>query len=169
LLKLTQKLIRLLLRRRSRILIKKLILFIIGLSVLALAVFGLLKLAGHPLIEGSRAGFKSRLDIILNNLAGSISPQRSYPLTTVDMEASLKTYLVVPFGAFHQDDWKWFWNLLYGTIEEDSGAWPKRKRQRSREEIQNSLAYYYSQPFGAFGDQQWTSFWQYVLKGKVFN
>jgi len=143
-------------------------LFIIGSSILALAIFGLLKLAGHPAIEGSREGARSRLDIILNNLAGSISPQRSYPLTTIEMEASLKTYLAVPFRDFHQDDWKWFWNLLYGTIEEDTGTWPKRKRQRSREEIQNSLAYYYSQPFGAFGDQQWATFWQRILKGKVF-
>ena len=142
--------------------------FIIGSSVLALAVFGLVKLAGHPAIEGSREGFRSRAGLILNNLAGSISPQRPSPLTTVEMEASLKTYLAVPFRAFHQEDWNEFWNLLYGTIEEDTGTWPKWKRQRSREEIQNNLAYYYSQPFGAFGDQQWATFWQQILKGKVF-
>lgn len=150
-------------------LIKKLILLIIGLGVLTLMLFGLLKIAGHPAIEDSRESFKTRLDIVLNNFVGSISPQRSYPLTTLEMEESLKTYLAVPFRDFNQDNWKWFWNLLYGSIEEDTGTWPKRKRQLTREEIQNSLAYYYSQPFGGFGDQQWAIFWQRILKRKVFN
>ena len=140
---------------------------VIALTILALAVFVLLQAARHPKINNLRTAFKQKYDIVFDNLADSISPQRNQPLTTIELEESLKANLAVPFAGFSQDDWQWFWQLCYGSFAQDSGGWPKRKSQLSRQEVQNILADNYNS-FGRFTEQQWNIFWQHVLKGRVF-
>lgn len=140
---------------------------VIALAILALAVFVLLQTARHPKINNLRAAFKQKSDIVFDNLEDSVSPQRRQPLTTIELEETLKLNLPVPFTGFNQDDWQWFWQLCYGAFTQDSGDWPKRKSQLSRQEIQNILSDSYK-PFERFSEQQWNIFWQHVLKGRVF-
>lgn len=148
--------------------LKKVIGLIIGFAILAVAIIGLSKIVSHPTVDTSRTNFKMSLDVFLSNAIGSISPERSTPISTLDLEESLRTYVPVPFREFTEMNWRWFWKLMYGRVEEDWGGWPKRKRQRDRIEVQNTLVDYYWRPFGSFREQQWASFWQFVLKGRIF-
>jgi len=149
-------------------LLKKIIFVTIGLTILAFMIVGLLRLAHHPTLEDSRATMDNKLSILLNNLAGSIAPERTPPISTLDLEESLRTYVPTPFTRFTEDDWTWFWQLMYKRVEEDTDSWPRRKRQLAREEIQEILMNYYPRPFSSFKDQQWASFWKFVLKGRIF-
>lgn len=148
--------------------LKKLIGLIVGVAILAVAIISLSKIANHPTIGASRANLKMSLDVFFGNLTGSISPGRSTPISTLALEESLRTYVPLPFREFTEENWRWFWKLMYGRIEEDWGGWPKRKRQLTKIEVQDTLIGYYQRPFGSFGDQQWASFWQFVLKDRIF-
>lgn len=149
-------------------LLKKAILFIIGPLLVIFAVFGLLKLAGHPKTEELRIEFKDRLVALYKDLFRTAVLSRRRPLTTIALEENLKVNLPVPFANFSQEDWQWFWDLMYGSFRKDANGWPERKRQLTRQEIQGELASYYFQPFGLFKERQWGIFWQHILKGKVF-
>lgn len=147
--------------------LEKVIALIIGLAIVAAAVFGLLQASRHPKTDEARNTFRDKSDILLGNLADSVSPLRKPPLTTIELEENLKSNLPVPFARFGQEDWDWFWNLLYARFTDDSGGWPKRKKQLTKYEIQSTLADSY-QPFDRFTERQWNIFWQYILKGRVF-
>ncbi len=146
---------------------KKLISLIIGLTVIACVIFALLTAVNHPKINQLRTDLKYKTAVFFNNVRESVSPQRRHPLTTLELEESLKVSLPVPFVKFNQEDWDWFWQLMYGRFTIDSSGWPKRKGQLTKQEIQDSLAYCYPRPFGNFRQKQWNIFWQQVLKGKV--
>ena len=147
---------------------KKVVSVIIGLAVIVFGVFALLKAAKDPKINQLRTDLKDKTAIFFDNLREDISPQRRHPLTTIELEESLKVSLPVPFAEFNQEDWNWFWELLYGRFTVDSNGWPKRKRQSTRQEIQNILIDYYYRPFSSFRQRQWDIFWQRILRGKVF-
>lgn len=148
--------------------LKKLIGLIVGFAILAVAIISLSKLGHHRRIDASRANLEMSLGVFLGNLSGSIRPERSAPISTLDLEENLRTYVPLPFREFTEEDWRWFWKLMYGRIEEDWGGWPKRKRQLTRMEVQDALIDYYWRPFGSFDDQQWAKFWQSILKDRIF-
>jgi len=136
--------------------------------ILGVLVFVCLQVAKHPRLEEIRTAFKDRIATGYNNLRDSIGTSRSPLLTTLELEENLRSNLRVPFASFNQDDWGWFWHLLYDKVTEDSSEWPRRRVQRTKQEIQDILADYYYQPFGSFREKQWEIFWQHILKGRVF-
>ena len=149
--------------------VKKTVLNIItGGVILGVLIFACLQAAKHPELEKIRTAFKDKIRIGYNNLRDSMVTSRRRPLSTMELEEYLKSNLAVPFANFSQDDWEWFWQLLYAKVTDDSSGWPKRKVQRTRQEIQDILTDYYYQPFGFFKEEQWRIFWQDILKGRVF-
>lgn len=142
--------------------------FIISLVILGLVVFFSLQLAKHPKTAKMRDVLTDRAAASYDSLRDSITISRRAPISTIELEENLKVNLPAPFISFSQEDWKWFWHLLYGKFTQDSAEWPRTKRQLTREEVQNELTVYYSTPFASFGEREWTIFWQDILKGKVF-
>jgi len=147
---------------------KRIVLPIIGFALVIFVIFALLEIAKHPATERLRRGFKDKSAVLFDSLSEDISQPVRRPLTTIELEANLKVNLPVPFKKFNEEDWEWFWDLLYGEYPVDSSGWPKKMRQLSKQEIQDILVDYYAQPFGFFQQKQWGIFWQYILKGKVF-
>ncbi|MCQ9208885.1 MAG: hypothetical protein NG712_05875 [Omnitrophica bacterium] len=145
------------------------ILAIISWTVLlGLVAFVVLQTGEDSKMARLRSNFEGGSDTFFANLSDVVSPLRTHPLTTVELEENLKVILPLPFKKFNQNDWEWFWNLLYGRFPQDSGGCMRRERQLSRQEIQETLSIHYYQPFSSFKEQQWKLFWQHGLKGKVF-
>ena len=148
--------------------VKKVVSFIISIAVWTSLIFVLFKLSKSSILTESRVLLKDKVAILLSNVSNFISPSRRPPVTTIELEQNLKNSLSLPFDDFSENDWKWFWRLLYERFPVDSQGWPKRKRQLTRQEIEGVLTDYYYQPFGSFKQQQWDIFWEYILKGQVF-
>ena len=147
---------------------KKTVSLIVGWAIIGVVAFVFLQAAKHPRLGRIRTAFKDKAAIISDNLLDSVAASRRPPLTTIELEENLKRNLSVPFASFNQDDWEWFWHLLYGKFTEESGEWPRRKKQLTKQEIQSMLAEYYYRPFSSFREKQWEIFWQHILKGRVF-
>lgn len=146
----------------------RLIIAIVCWLILGLVVYSLVQTGEHPTVQGARATLKNNSDTVLDNLVDFVFPKRRYPVTTIELEENLKSYLPVPFTKFTREDWGRFWHLLYDRFTQGQDRWPKRKRQLTKEEAQQALAEYYYQPFGSFNQRQWDIFWQHILKGRVF-
>lgn len=147
---------------------KKVVLAIIGWSILGFIFFYFLQVVEDPKVEIIRASLKDKALMIYNNFLESLAVSRKSSMTTVELEENLKHSLPIPFGSFSHNDWNWFWHLLYARFPEDSEGWPEKTSQLTRKEIEEELAYYYKKPFASFGQRQWDIFWQHILKGKVF-
>lgn len=147
---------------------RKTVLAVIAWVVLGLSVFTVMQLTKYVKTEELRSAFKDKITAVRDTILSNLAISRNPPLTTVDLEESLKLYVRVPFTNFSRDDWDYFWHLLYGKFPDDSNTWPRRKRQLTREEVESELADYYGAPFSYFSDSQWSVFWKNALRGKVF-
>ncbi|MFH1245261.1 MAG: hypothetical protein V1662_02130 [Candidatus Omnitrophota bacterium] len=145
---------------------KKLILSVVSLAVVAFLAYGLLEVAQHPASEGVRETLKEKALIYIENIRSVIWARRP-PISTLELEESIKNVLPNPFGEFTREDWNWFWHVLYGRYTVGSG-WPKPQRQLTQIEVEDMLIDSFPQPFGSFNDEQWAIFWQYGLKKRVF-
>ena len=148
--------------------LKRLILLVVSLGLFFLIIFVSLEMAQHPKIDKLRFDFKDKTGILLANLSEILAPPRRHPLSTLELEENLKLNLAVPFAKFTEDDWNWFWHLLYGRHVADLQGWPRRKRQLTKEEIENALVNYYYRPFGNFDQRKWQIFWRNTLKDLAF-
>lgn len=140
---------------------------IISLLIIGGLFLGVVQIAKSQRAEKVRTGLKDTLLDIYYSFKDNITTSRRPPLTTIDLEESLKASLREPFAFFTPQEWRWFWTLLYGKFLDES-RWPRTKRQLTREEVEYELSMAYKNPFGYFQDKQWDIFWQHILKGKVF-
>ncbi|UCB56666.1 MAG: hypothetical protein JSV30_05520 [Candidatus Omnitrophota bacterium] len=150
--------------------LKKIALVIVSWAILAVVACAFFRLARHPRLSRMRGTLKEKSETLGTNVFGEFSEEitRRPPISTIELEENLKVGLPVPFAKFSRTDWEEFWQVLYGKYEMDSGQWPRRKRQLSRQEVQTMLGIQYQQPFNSFTEEQWAIFWQRILKGKVF-
>ncbi|MBU2540594.1 MAG: hypothetical protein KJ593_01710 [Candidatus Omnitrophica bacterium] len=144
--------------------------------IIVVAVFGLLafKLVRSGGLDGLRTNIasdrqdlKTQFEIVRANTRDLISPLRKPPYSTLAPQATLAQMLPQAFAEFQEDDWRYFWELIYGVHETDdygSNYTPKRKRQLSIEEIKETLSYDYPEVFGRFNGQMWEEFWKVVFK-----
>jgi hypothetical protein len=147
---------------------KKAVLIIVGWAVLVTALLTCLQIAKHPGMRRLRENLKDKFTTIISNFSDRGLIWRRRPITTIDLEENLKVNLAVPFREFSEEDWDWFWELMYEKYPKEGVGWLKRKRQLDRQEIESILTNYYYQPFGSFREEQWGIFWQHILKGRVF-
>ncbi|MBN3039254.1 MAG: hypothetical protein JW869_07570 [Candidatus Omnitrophica bacterium] len=140
---------------------------LISLLIIGGIFFGMFFIAKSQKIERLRTSLKYVLEDIFYSFKESTFTSRRPPLTTIDLEESLKANLREPFGHFSPQEWRWFWNLIYGRHLDES-KWPRTTRQLTREEVEYELTVSYQNPFNYFQDEQWDIFWRHILKGKVF-
>ncbi len=141
---------------------------IIRITVLVLIGLSLVKLIQSPQFNELKFTLQNRCEIFYRNLKDSVFPARRTPINTIEFETRLKLSFPVPFTSFRQNDWEWFWHLLFGNFAVDADGWKGRRRQLTREEIEDTLKDSYPNPFAYFNQQQWNMLWNQVLKGRVF-
>lgn len=150
---------------------------IIGISaVILIAVFAVLvfKMVSSGDLDGLRGNFSDDFDdlrlrakIFKENTRDLISPPRKQPISSLIAQETLKQALKYPFADFEDEDWEYFWDLIYGVHETDDygvNYTPKRKRQLSIEEIQEILEYDYPKVFPRFSANSWEGFWKIVFQ-----
>jgi hypothetical protein len=99
---------------------------------------------------------------------GGPQQERQRPFSLMERETELKLYIGEPFRGFNTEDWKEFWQIIYGgyPIENPGkGGLPNKMRQLSQEEIASILIRKYPQPFSDFGQNHWKLFFD-ILKVK---
>ena|SRR3989338_2127684 len=112
------------------------------------------------------------INIRVDNFNRGFSPQRSRPITTLQIEEDLKMSVGPPFRDFQGSDWDKFWNLIYGLFPVDypeNERLPPRARQLTYPEMQEKLKKLYPSPFSYFQDEHWKQFWQIIFKKKSQN
>lgn len=98
--------------------------------------------------------------------AGS-KPQRKRPVALEQKETELKLYVGEPFRDFSSEDWKSFWDLVYGARPKDDPekpGLPRRVRQLTADEIAAELISLYPAPFVFFSEAHWESFFGIIFK-----
>ncbi len=106
--------------------------------------------------------------INIDNFFYGLNPERSRPVSTLEKETSLKSYVGEPFISFSKSDWDDFWNILYGVFPRDypdNERLPPKLRQLTTLEMEAELKKRYPSPFSYFQDSHWQQFWQ-ILFGK---
>lgn len=106
---------------------------------------------------------KYKLGIISHNINEDINPSRKVPVTVIDRQAKLEAFIPQVFENYTEQDWREFWNLIYGYQREGEGI-IKQKVYRSKEEIEDYLKYYYPDPFNFMQAQHWDYFWSLALR-----
>ncbi len=141
---------------------------LIGLTIVLFLIIGAVKFKNSSLYEISRQNFsnlieflKIKLKILKYNISEDISPSRKAPLTFLKKEEKLKLFLPDVFGSFSPQDWREFWDLIYGRKKVGEGL-IKQKVYRTKEEIEDYLIYNYP-IFSRFQPQHWDYFWSIVL------
>lgn len=93
--------------------------------------------------------------------------ERHRPFSLIEKETELKLYIGQPFINFDQDDWREFWNLIYGVFPEgiaEKPGLPKRVRQLTTDEITFELMSLYPNPLSYFKEEHWKTFFNIILK-----
>lgn len=109
---------------------------------------------------------RKNLEVIFENIKTISFPPRRPPYSFLEIQAKLEDFLPDIFADFSEEEWKEFWDLIYGTVEEDVGVWLKKKRYRSIKEIEDYLKLHYSYPFMYFRKTHWDLFWKIVFGKK---
>lgn len=93
--------------------------------------------------------------------------ERRRPVSLLERETELRLYVGEPFNNFSAQDWREFWDIVYGVyaIEPpEKNGLPKKMRQFTRDEIALELMQKYPQPFANFKEEHWKIFFGIVLK-----
>ncbi len=141
--------------------------FLISVLIVGGLWWGLMQMAKSPRSDAVRASVKGGIRASWESFRDSLFYSRKPPLTTIELEANLQNNCPEPFARFGPQEWRWFWELLYGRVE-DKSRWPTTTRQQTQDEVEAELAYSYPELFANFGEKQWQMFWGQILKGKVF-
>lgn len=93
--------------------------------------------------------------------------QRRRPISLQKKETELLLYIGEPFRNFTPEDWKEFWNIIYGGFlkpHPESPNLPKLKRQLTEEEIILELKNLYPTPFVLFTTANWQLFFDIIYR-----
>ncbi|MEI8349245.1 MAG: hypothetical protein WCI77_03735 [Candidatus Omnitrophota bacterium] len=89
----------------------------------------------------------------------SVSPDRKRALTFITKETALRELVPELFGTFDEQEWEYFWGLLYDPMAIKKGKKPV-KTYRSRDEIESVLRDRYSETLGYYDDAKWFALWK---------
>jgi len=89
----------------------------------------------------------------------SIVPDRKEPLTFITKETALRELVPEVFANFSEEEWKYFWGIIYNPIAIKQGK-KTVKTYRSRDEIESMLRDRYSQVLGYYDDTKWFALWK---------
>jgi hypothetical protein len=89
---------------------------------------------------------------------------RRRPITMIKKETLLREFIPEVFANFGEDDWKYFWDLIYKPVAKKDGLF-KKKQLRTRDEIQQILMRMFPQPFTYMTGEHWRYFWDIIDTG----
>lgn len=143
----------------------KYLLNLVALGVLVLIVLGLMKFKDSDTYYSwqHRAAdiTESATDFIKvrkHNIAIETSSQRKRPLTFIEQESMLESYMPDVFGRFNPRQWANFWSLIYDPISVGTGPFAK-KDYRTKEQVEEILRGRYPNAFNFFQETHWHDFW----------
>jgi len=93
--------------------------------------------------------------------------QRKRPISLEKKQVELQLYIGEPFRSFGPEDWKVFWEIIYGGYlkpDPERPDLPKRKRQLTEDEIIAELTERYPTPFVLFNESHWQAFFEVINK-----
>jgi hypothetical protein len=84
----------------------------------------------------------------------------------MEREMTLQVFYPDFFNRFNQNDWRKFWDIIYGTkslIDFRNQNLPEAQRNFYIQEAQHELSLQYPGFFTNFNQQQWEEFWQVIF------
>ena len=112
----------------------------------------------------------SAVGIQIDNFGYPLKAERSRPVSSLELETNLKSYVGEPFISFSQSDWEKFYDILYNgyPVEySENERLPPRVRQLNYGEMEERLGREFPNPFSQFQDQHWKQFWPIVFGKKA--
>lgn len=89
----------------------------------------------------------------------SFSPERKWPLTFITKETALRELVPEVFSTFSEQDWGYFWGIIYNPNIIRKGT-KEVKVYHSREEVESILRDRYSEHLGYYTDDKWFALWK---------
>lgn len=110
------------------------------------------------------------VSIQADNFSYPLRAQRSPPISALELQANLKSYVGEPFISFSGAEWKDFYNILYGAYPidySDNERLPAKVRQLNYSEMEEKLSETFPNPFRNFQEQHWKQFWPIAFGKKA--
>lgn len=101
-----------------------------------------------------------------HNFEYQLSPDRRRPFVSVDKEYGLRQLIPGLFYNFDKDDWKEFWDIIYGAhplLKFKNERLPLADRNLYIQEVQKVLVERYPQGFTNLTPDQWRIFWSEIF------
>lgn len=92
--------------------------------------------------------------------------KRHQPVSSLQKQTELELYVGEPFRSFSKQDWRKFWEIIYGAYPmepPERPGLPARVRQMDRDELAYELAMRYPQPFAYFTPEHWRIFFSIIF------
>ena len=134
---------------------------IISVCLLLILIIGIRKNIFRDIKEMQRVA-----KISAHNVDYQLNPDRSKPLISMEREMTLQVFYPGLFKNFDKNDWKRFWNIVFGTfpsIDFENEKLPDAQRNLYIQEAQEELGVQYPALFGNFTEENWKEFWQVVF------
>lgn len=106
------------------------------------------------------------VEIGKHNIAYEAFPDRGRPLVLSGQEISLKQVYPDFFKKFNKEDWREFWDIIYGShplVEFDNEMLAEGGRNYFMQEVQRVLAIRYPEFFSSFSTGAWDIFWKQIF------
>ena len=134
-----------------------------------IAVFASLLFIASKNLQQDGKDLLETVNIYLANIGTALYPERRIPIFLSDREESLRGIIGEPFISFQQEDWKNFWNILYGVFpleHPENTRLPTKVRQLTFAEIELRLKEEYP-ILNDFYQEQWQQFLQIAFGKKL--
>lgn len=142
--------------------LKPILLLVLGFAVLGALFYYRDDLKDFTLFSAEKA----RIHFENFFFAAGSGVVRRMPISTIKTETELQLYIGPPFRDFKPEEWRAFWQLIYGAyprVPAEKEGLPNKMRQLNREEIAFELAQLYPNPFSYFRPEHWQSFFDIVF------
>lgn len=137
---------------------------IIAIVVVAGLVWGAIQFKENPSYYNARSKLQSITSEIKNfinvrkhNISMEMNPPRKAPLSFLEREGKLELWAEEIFGPFSEEDWHFFWSLIYEQISVKEGKYTV-KRYRTRQEVESILRDEFS-ALSYLKDPEWSELW----------
>ena len=108
-------------------------------------------------IKNAGEGAKEFIAIKKFNVKMQTSPPRQRPLTLIDKESELESWMPELFQPFTEADWKLFWDLIYKPVETKIKGHTSYL-YRSPQEVQDVICQIHPK-FSFLSPQDWSEIW----------
>ena len=137
---------------------------LVALILLAGLVYGAIKYKGSPLegevkvrFSGMTQGIQEFINVRKHNISMELDPPRKRPYSFLEREGKLELWAPDIFGEFSEQEWSFFWHLIYDQTDQRQNGHTV-KRYYTRREVQNILRDNFS-GLSYLKDPEWSELW----------